>query len=300
MPVVLRVWSVLTTRVAIVRLMEILFGCIAFSLGIYTEGTNRNLYEIFCKATWGSFFLLTILIFFVEFTQFQTILPVSWKNLPITVASFGGFMNGAAAIIFPLFVIRNMECLTQMNRNHCIAMIAATAFSCLNCLAYGAEVYLIKMKQNEQHGYMASSLGLLKVFEVFASIIIFISVDKEDTGTFKNIHFFWWCIAVYCTCSLWSFTVIVIVIAECTGKCPFPFGRVLAAFSTFSVLLYISAIAYWTNFIDDKLEQKCSTAEDCRWMKVVIAAVMTGLNLIAYTLDCVYSLKKMCLRVETT
>nr|XP_014342575.1 PREDICTED: myeloid-associated differentiation marker homolog [Latimeria chalumnae] len=290
MPIVLGERSFLTAPISRVRLLESLFGCAAFSL-VCSEVMEPH-YGIFSVFTWGFFFILTILIFGVEFIQFQRLLPVSWKNFTVTVASFGAFMNLAASITFPLFVIQKNDCLDSWSSEKCVKMIATTILSCLTFLAYSTEVFMTKV-ETEDCGYMATVPGLLKVFQVSVPCAIFASLDKEDVEQ-QNLLFFWLCVTVYCVCFLLSLFVVIMMIGECTGKCPISFDRVLIAISSISFLMYIPTVMFWIlNLSQGKPKM---WAEEMKWNRVIVSTVLTCLNVLVYAVDLLFSVKLLLLR----
>ncbi|KAK1162359.1 hypothetical protein AOXY_G18750 [Acipenser oxyrinchus oxyrinchus] len=286
MPVILGEISVLTTPLAMVRILEMLFGCTTFSL-VSLASNNETIIKsntyTFCMFTWCFFFILTALIFLVEFVQFQSLVPISWKNLPITMALLGALMTLMASIGFPYCAIMHEISIDP-------SLVAASIFSCLTFLAYAAEVCITKVRNVEQRGYMATTPGFLKVFEVFGACVVFVTVDGDIVQMCKAGPLFWWCVVVYCSCFLMSLCTIGVMLGECTGRCPVPFDRILAGFGSLCVLMYITAVGYWVWALvhPDGCDQHT-------W-KVITATVMTCLNLLAYTVDLAFSIKLLYYR----
>uniref|UniRef100_W5NMK8 MARVEL domain-containing protein n=1 Tax=Lepisosteus oculatus TaxID=7918 RepID=W5NMK8_LEPOC len=283
MPVILGEVSVLTTPLSLVRLLAITFGCAVFSL-VAADDPGGSPFKIFCMFTWCFFFTMTVLILLVEFIQFQSLVPLSWKNLPITVATLAALMTLTASIGFPWLVLPP----AVSGR-----MVAATVFSCLTFLAYITEAYLLKVGSSEQRGYMASAPGLLKVFQVFGGCVIFVAVVDHD----RRAAYFWWCLAVYCCCFLMSLGTILVMLGDCAGRCPLPFSRVLAAFSSLSVLLYVTATVFWVTAVLGPGPQNQNPNPNPSQPRpgLIMSTVMTCLNLLAYTVDLAFSIK-LCAR----
>ncbi|MBN3299089.1 MYADM protein, partial [Amia calva] len=226
--------------------------------------------------TWCFFFTMSLLILLVEFIQFQSLIPVSWKNLPVTVSALAGLMTLTASVSFPWFVVKE-------NKDISAKMIMATIFSCLTFVFYTVETYLLKSQDAEQRGYMASAPGLLKTFEVFGGCVIFVLASEQREG------FAWWRTLVYCCCFLMSLSTIAVMLGDCAGRCLLPFDRILAAFSCLSVLLYTSAAVLC---IYGYVQPKSKDLE-----RHLFCTVITFLNLLAYSVDLAFSIRLLCHRV---
>lgn len=281
--------SALTSPLGIVRLLEALFTCVAFSLVANREawyGRNGD----WCMFSWCVCFAITIVILVVEFVGLQHRMPVSWKNFPITFAMYATLMCLSASIIYPVFFISNQ----RLNRDERGYRISATVFSCLACLSYLTEVSLTKAKPGEVTGYMATIPGLLKVVETFTACIIFVFIS--DPPTYDRPEALKWCMSVYCICFILSLVVIILCIGECTGWLPCPFNKFLSGYTLLAVLMYATATIIWPLYkFDEKhggypsRSSVCRGSNFCVWDKNVAVAVLTAINLLVYLADLVYS-----------
>ncbi|XP_078385161.1 myeloid-associated differentiation marker homolog [Cetorhinus maximus] len=293
----------LTSPKAVVRLLEMLFACAAFSLAA-AGATRSGPFATFAMFTWCFSFAATLLIFLVEFTQFHSLLALSWKNLPVTLAAFAAFMNLAASVTYPLLVVSEAgpaqataatppEAQAQAQaRSDLLLPIAATTASCLTCLAYSAELLITKVEG--KGGYMATWPGLLKVLEVFVACVLFVALataaDPEFTG-------FRWCAGALCACALMSLVVIVMMVGECRACCPLPLGRLLLAFSTLASLLHVAVLLAWALHLSRQTDWLAECPRmDCRRNQLLMSTFLIALNLLAYVTDFIYSIKLNCSR----
>ncbi|XP_066484053.1 myeloid-associated differentiation marker [Tiliqua scincoides] len=278
--------SALTSHLGIIRLLEAIFTCVAFSLVVHTGYWHTRNGE-WCMFSWCFCFAITIIILFVEFFGFQHRMPVSWKNFPITFAMFATLMCLSASIIYPVSFIQNQN-LSNKERGY---RISATVFSCLAFVAYSVEVTMTKAKPGEVTGYMATVPGLLKVVETFVACIIFVLIS--DPPSYENPEAVQWCMAVYCICFILSLVVIILCIGECTGWLPCPFNKFLSGYTLLAVLMYATATIIWPIFKFDSKHggqpSRPSRQPFNSWDKLVAIAVLTAINLLLYLADLVYS-----------
>ncbi|KAK1878420.1 Myeloid-associated differentiation marker like [Dissostichus eleginoides] len=272
------------------RLAAVIFSCVAFSVAVHggrlSSGTGD--WCIFC---WAFSFAGTLLVILVELFGLQTRAPVSWKNFPITFASYAALFCLSASILFPLYYLKGSIGQSE-TRDY---RIVSTVFSCLATIAYISEVSLSKARPGEVAGYMATAPGLLKVCETFVACIIFVFVS--DPVTYDRYDALKYCMSVYCICFILSAVIILLCIGECTGCLPFPFARFLSAYALLAVVLYLSATIIWPIFNFDPKNggtknrpSNCSNAQGlCLWDKNMAVSVLTGVNFVLYLVDLIYS-----------
>ncbi|XP_067859983.1 myeloid-associated differentiation marker homolog [Heptranchias perlo] len=293
MPVRFSDISNLTSPKAVVRVLEVLFGCAAFSLAASSGAARSSAFAAFAMFTWCFSFAATLVTFLVEFTQFHSLLPFSWKNLPVTLAAFAALMNLAASVTYPLMVM-TVGCPRPWGRPPCSYQTAATICSCLAFLAYSAEVYIVKAEPADRGGYMATGPGLLKVLEVFVACVLFVSLA---TGAIPDSLGFRLCVAALCACAFMSLVVIVMMVGECRGRCPVPLARLLVAFNTLAVLMYAAVLVNWALHLSRQSDIVTGCPQmDCPKNQMVMSAFLTGVNLLAYVADLIYSIKLTCPR----
>ncbi|XP_041073386.1 myeloid-associated differentiation marker homolog [Carcharodon carcharias] len=307
----------LTSPKAVVRLLEMLFACAAFSLaavGDWSGATRSGPFATFATFTWCFSFAATLLIFLVEFTQFHSLLALSWKNLPVTLAAFAAFMNLAASVTYPLLVGSEArpaqaaattaaaaatttttptppEAQAQA-RSGLLFPVAATIASCLTFLAYSTELLITKVEG--KGGYMATWPGLLKVLEVFVACVLFVTLATVASPEFTGFR---WCAGALCACALMSLVVIVMMVGECRACCPVPLGRLLLAFSTLASLLHGAVLLAWVLHLRRQTDwlAECPRV-DCRRNQLLMSTFLIALNLLAYVTDFIYSIKLNCSR----
>ncbi|KAK6468666.1 myeloid-associated differentiation marker-like protein [Huso huso] len=276
-----------------VRLAAVLFTCVTFSLVVHcgAYGGRSGDWCLFC---WCFSFAGSLVVLLVELLGLQSRAPVSWRNFPITFATYAALFCLSASIIYPLYFLKGQH---GSDRDY---RIAASVFSCLATLAYMAEVSLSRARPGEVAGYMATAPGLLKVCETFVACVIFVFLDQsyERHGALK------WCLAVYCVCFILSAAVIVLCVGECTGWLPFPFNRFLSAYALLAVLLYGTATIIWpvfnfdSNHLATRRDSSCGQGHTlCFWEKLVAVSALTGLNFLLYLADLVYSARLIFIKV---
>lgn len=282
MPVRLGELSILTSPISLVRIWALVSGCVTLSLGVHTEEqADFHTFKVFCMAAWGLHFSFTLLIILVEFIQFQSLVPVSWKNLPVSLAALGTLVYLSTSLAFPWLLMRE-------NPNPNLKGIAATVFSCLTFLAYTSETYLIRVQSREQRGYMASTPGLLKVFQVFGGCVMLLLVSHQNHDGHQEGWKYWLPLAIYIFCLLMSLGTVLVMIGDCANRCLLPFDRLLAVFSHLGVLLYmVVTVISFTNIL--KIEGSRE-----KTFGIVTGSVVTCLTLIAYTVDLAFSIKLLC------
>lgn len=272
------------------RVLAMLFACVAFSVAIHGALVIEQPAGDWCVFCWGFSFCGTALVLLVELCGLQARAPVSWKNFPITFACYAALFCLSATIIFPLYFVKG----TRGGESY-EYRIVALVFSCLATICYLTEVSYSKARPGEVAGYMATVPGLLKVCETFVACIIFVFVS--DPVSYDNPAAIKWCMAVYCICFILSAVVIVLCVGECTGCLPFPFARFLSAYASLAVLMYLSAIIIWPIYKFDRKHggvpnrpYQCSSYRGlCPWDKLMAVAVLTGVNLVFYLVDLIYS-----------
>ncbi|XP_043936451.1 myeloid-associated differentiation marker homolog [Protopterus annectens] len=291
--------NVVTSQVGIVRLLEIIFTCVTFSLVVHRGGWHSHHAGDWCMFCWCFCFSVSVLIVLVELFGLQNRVPVSWKNFPITFAMFATLLCLSASVIYPIFFLNTG---VQPYREIRDYRIAATVFSCLAFIAYTIEVSMTRAKPGEVTGYMATVPGLLKVVEGFTACIIFVLISEPVS--YASHDALKWCLAVYCICFILCILVIILCVGECTGWLPFAFDKFLSAYALLAVLMYASATIIWPIFKFDKNHggqdrrpDYCKNRVLCDWDKLIGIAVLTAFNLIIYIADLVYSARLIFIRV---
>lgn len=267
-----------TVPVGIVRVLEVIFTCITFSL-VASVSSSTSSFWTWCMFTWCFCFTLTVLILFFEFTTFNVKLPISWEDFTCAFAMLATLMILAASIIYPV----HFTC------SSCSKQIGASVCSWLAFLLYAIEVGLTRARPGEISGFLSTVPGLLKVLEAFVACIIFICLDSKQYVTHPGLQ---WCVAVYCICFIFATLIILFTIGRLLALFPAPFDKVLTFVNVLAVLMYVTAVVIWPlySFENNPRPDICNTY-NCAWNKLVVISFMTFVNLIAYIVDTIYSVR---------
>lgn len=172
----------------------------------------------------------------------------------------------------------------------CDFYIIATVFSFTTFILYTAEVCLTRARPGEISGFLSTIPGLLKVLEFFVACIIFTCLDDTRYRMFPGLQ---WCVAVYSICFIFAAVVIILTIGRLLALLPLPLDKVLTGCNVLAVLMYMTAVVIWPyySFLDNPRPSICSTTPLCKWNNYAVITFMTCVNLVAYIVDTVYSVR---------
>lgn len=292
MPVIVLEAKDFISPIFLVRTWEVLSSCITFSLVASLENSeinkdlfkyeHHNMFRIFCMFTWCFFFTVTLLIHILNVIQFHSLIPISWKNLTITVAVLGALMCLSASVVFPW--------ISMAHRNPSPRTVAAAVTSCLTFLAYTSESYVLCTQAHEQRGYMGSKPGVLKILQLWGGCqMIPLILCGMPIGAQR--WQLWVSSVSYCACLLMSLVTLVVILGDFAGRCPLPFDRLLAVFSLIGVLLYMVATVICFTKI---LQLRDHAVFDRSTELVIVETVAASITLLAYTVDLAFSIKLLC------
>ncbi|XP_074539795.1 myeloid-associated differentiation marker homolog [Halichoeres trimaculatus] len=296
MPVIVLEAKDFTSPLFLVRTVEVLSGCTTLSL-VASLGDSEfnknasnpdfNTFKIFCMFTWCFFFVLSLLIHILSVIQFHSLVPVSWKNLTMTVAVLGMLMYLTATGLYYWIIIYNKTVSPRP--------VAAAVTSCLTFLAYIAESYVLRTQVHEQRGYMGSLPGILKTIQLWGGCqmvpLVVEVVLRPQSGL--NIWQIWVTSVSYGVCVFMSLATLVVIVGDLAGRCLLPFDRFLAGFSLIGVLLYmVATVICFTKILQlrDLGQQVLNESLGLVIMETVVASV----TLLAYTVDLAFSIKLLC------
>lgn len=173
---------------------------------------------------------------------------------------------------------------------NCDFYIIATVFSFAVFILYAIEVGLTRAKPGEISGFLGTVPGLLKVLEFFVACIIFTCLEGTRYPHFPGLQ---WCVAVYCICFIFSAVIIILTIGRLLTLLPVPLDKVLTGCNALAVLMYMTAVVVWPyySFLDNPKPSYCSVTFLCKWNNYAVITFMTCVNLIAYIVDTVYSVR---------
>ncbi|KAK7167229.1 hypothetical protein R3I94_001583 [Phoxinus phoxinus] len=270
----------LTTPVGIIRLLEFVLTLITFIL-VASVGHTSFSFWAWCMFTWSFCSFVTLVIIILELTSLNAKVPISWDDFTTAFAMLSTLMLLAASVIYPRF----FAC------SKCATEIAATVISCVCFGLYATEVGLTRAKPGEISGFLSTVPGLLKVLETFVACIIFISLESIFYNIYAGLQ---WCVAVYSICFIFSLLIILLTIGRLLARCPFPLDKCLMGFNVLAVIMYITAVVIWPiySFNGHPRSMYCAPNQQyCLWDNLVVVSCMTCINLIAYIVDTVYSVR---------
>lgn len=293
MPVIVLEAKDFTSPLFLVRTWEVFLSCATFSLVASLDQTDLkmdlshlNTYRTFCMFTWCFFFTLTLLIHILATIQFHSLIPISWKNLTVTVAMLGALMSLSASVIFPWIVIDHSRVSPRA--------VAAAVTSCLTFLGYAFESCMLQRQTHEQRGYMGSKSGLLKIVQVWGGCLMMPLVVEAICDMPNKIHGWqlWISVVSYGICILTSLITLVVILCDFAGQCFLPFDRFLAGFSLMGVLLYMVATVICFTKILQLKDPKHNLHQNIELF--VMETVVASVTLLAYTVDLAFSIKLLC------
>lgn len=291
----------LTQPLGLLRLLQLLCTCVAFSL-VASVAAWQGPMGNWSMFTWCFCFSVTLVILIVELAGVQSRFPLSWRNFPITYACYAALFCLTSSIIYPTTYVQFLS--HGRTRDHAIA---ATTFSSIACLAYATEVAWTRARPGEITGYMATVPGLLKVFETFVACIIFAFIS--DPYLYQREPALEWCVAVYAICFILAAVTILMNLGECTNLLPIPFPTFLSGLAFLSVLFYASALVLWPLYqFSEKYHGQPRRSMDvscaykhphsvCNWDRRLAVAILTGINLLAYLSDLAHSARLVFVKV---
>uniref|UniRef100_A0A665UPD4 MARVEL domain-containing protein n=1 Tax=Echeneis naucrates TaxID=173247 RepID=A0A665UPD4_ECHNA len=285
MPVIVLETKDFTSPLFVVRTWEVLSSCATFSLvasldssELSKNSNNVNSFRIFCMFIWCFFFTLTLLIHILSVIQFHSLIPISWKNLTMTVAVLGALMCLTTSIVFP-WIIMDHQILSPCS-------VAAAVISSLTFLAYTSESYILCNQAHEQRGYMGSMPGLLKLLQLWGGLQMIPLVVEMLLNGVPSWQQWVSCLS-YSVCIFMSLITLVVILGDLAGRCLLPFDRFLAVFSLIGVLLYmVATVICFTKILQ---QSKNNDVE-----LVIMETVVVSITLLAYTVDLAFSIKLLC------
>lgn len=291
----------LTQPLGLLRLLQLLSTCVAFSL-VASVGAWMGPMGNWSMFTWCFCFSVTLIILIVELGGLQSRFPLSWRNFPITYACYAALFCLSSSIIYPTTYVQFLS--HGRTRDHAIA---ATAFSCIACVAYATEVAWTRARPGEITGYMATVPGLLKVLETFVACIIFAFISSPYL--YQQKPALEWCVAVYAICFILAAVAILLNLGDCTNMLPIPFPSFLSGLALLSVVMYATALVLWPLYqFDERYGGQPQRSRDggcavrhphsvCSWDRRLAVAILTAINLLAYVADLVYSARLVFVKV---
>ncbi|XP_076142909.1 uncharacterized protein LOC143125387 [Alosa pseudoharengus] len=275
------------------RVLAMLLACVAFSVALHGGMVEDQLVGMWCLFCWEFSFIGTLLLLLAEPCMLQSGTSVFWKNFTITFACFASLLCLSASIDFALHFVKGFF-MHGVSYNY---RVVSLVFSCFATIAYVMEVNIIKAQsdtdRNRPTGYMTTVPGLLKVCETFVAGIIFVFIS--DPNAYESHTAIKWCMAVYCICFILSSMVIILCFMNGSD---FLISPLICFLSLLAVIMYLTATIIWPIYKFDKLHggspsrpSQCSSSNPnlCPFDKLIVVAVLTGMNFILYLADLIFS-----------
>ena len=283
------------------RLLQLLSTCVAFSLvaGVSTLQVAAGNWSIF---VWCFCFIVTFIILIVELCGLQSRLHLSWDGFLITSASCATFLCLSGSIVFATACIQLLP--HSPFDDHAIAV---TAFSSLASVAYATKVVWTCAQSGEFSCSVLTLPGLLHRLEIFVACVIFAFISSPHLYVHQPA--LEWCVAVYSICFILAAVAILLNLGDCTNVLPIAFPTFLSGLALISVLFYATALVLWPLYQFDQkhggeprrqMDPGCSRRHVhyvCSWDRRLAVAILTGINLLAYLADLVYSARLVFVRV---
>ena len=128
---------VLTQPLGLLRLLQLVSTCVAFSL-VASVGAWTGPMGNWSMFTWCFCFSVTLIILIVELGGLQVRFPLSWRNFPITYACYAALLCLLTSIIYSTFYVRFLPDGPLWDR-----ATAANALSCVASVLYGIDVAFV-------------------------------------------------------------------------------------------------------------------------------------------------------------
>nr|XP_061791689.1 myeloid-associated differentiation marker homolog [Nerophis lumbriciformis] len=298
MPVIVLEAREFASPLFLVRSWEVLSSCTTFSLVTVLESAEltKNLLllehlqaiKILCISTWCFFFILTLLIHILSTIQFHSLLPLSWKNLTVTVAVLGSLMCLTASIYFQWLIMDRQQAWPRP--------VTAAVTSGLTFLAYSLESFILCSQVQEQRGFMGSILGFLKIVQLWGGLQMIPLFVEASHGLLNGLHHWqlWVSGMSYCVCIIMSFVTLVVILGDFAGQFFLPFDRLMVVFTVTGLLLYIvNTVICFSRII--QLGNSASKGSELVIMETVVACI----TLLSYTVDLTFSIKLLWDRSRT-
>ncbi|XP_053551127.1 myeloid-associated differentiation marker [Bombina bombina] len=281
----------MASPLGIVRFFQVFLSCTSFSLvaSVHAFGNSYGSWSMF---TWIFCFIVTILIIILELTGLCRRIPISWEDFTSAFSMLATLMLFTTSIMYPA-VFLNGGC----SGHSCACRGSATATSILCFFAYAIEVGLTRAKPGEISGFLATVPGLLKVFQSYVACVIFSILPINMYTTYPGLQ---WCVAVYSICFIITTLIIIFTIGGLLARSPVDFEKLLIAYNFLSVAMYITVAVIWPYYcFKDSSGRPTNCGNYCVWDNMLAITFLAYINLVAYIVDMVYSIKMVFFVVNT-
>ncbi|XP_063285104.1 myeloid-associated differentiation marker-like [Pelobates fuscus] len=272
-------FKTLTSPVGILRILQVVFSCIAFSL-VASVKAYTDSYGSWSMFTWCLCFAITICIIVLELTGLCQNVPISWDDFTSAFSMLASLMLFTTSIMYPAVYLQG-----TCTGNSCGCRAGATAMSILCFFAYAIEVGLTRAKPGEISGFLSTIPGLLKVFQAYVTCVIFSLLP--GSYPLAGIQ---WCVAVYSICFIITTLVIILTIGRLLPRLPINFEKILIGYNILAVAMYITVAVMWPYYWFKNIPTRPSDpGQGQAWDNILGVTFLTYINLIAYIVDLVYS-----------
>ncbi|KAM4632334.1 myeloid-associated differentiation marker-like [Discoglossus pictus] len=280
----------MASPLGIVRFFEVFLSCTSFSLVASVHAYNNH-YGAWSMFTWCFCFAVTVIIIILELTGLCKRIPISWEDFTSAFSMLASLMLFTTSIMYPAVFLQG-SCIGHS----CACKGAATAISILCFFAYAVEVGLTRAKPGEISGFLSTIPGLLKVFQAYVACVIFSIVSNIYTAH-PGLQ---WCMAVYCICFIITTLIIIFTIGRLLGLSPINFETLLIGYNFLSVAMYITVAIIWPYYCFRNLPSRpANCPSGCIWDNMLGVTFLTYINLVAYIVDMVYSIRMVFFVVQS-
>uniref|UniRef100_A0A8C5QU45 MARVEL domain-containing protein n=1 Tax=Leptobrachium leishanense TaxID=445787 RepID=A0A8C5QU45_9ANUR len=224
----------LISPVGILRILQVVFSCISFSL-VASVLAYHSSYGAWSMFTWCLCFAVTICIIVLELTGLYQKIPISWEDFTSAFSMLASLMLLTTSIMYPAVYLTG-----TCSGNYCGCLAGATVTSILCFFAYAIEVGLTRAKPGEISGFLSTIPGLLKVFQAYVTCVIFSILPGRYP--YAGLQ---WCVAVYAICFIITTLIIILTIGRLLPRLPVNFEKVLIGYNILSVAMYITVAVIW-------------------------------------------------------
>ncbi|TKS91846.1 Myeloid-associated differentiation marker [Collichthys lucidus] len=260
----------LTVPVGIVRILEVIFTCITFSL-VASVGSSSLSFWTWCMFTWCFCFCVTLLILILEFTSLSAKLPISWDDFTCAFAMLATLMVLEAFVACIIFI-----CLDE-NRykmfpglQWCVAVysicfifaVTVIIFTICRLLSLfpapfdkvltGCNVLAVLMYitavviwplysfQNNPKPSNCPSYGLGGIFCKWNHLVASVGYDGSS---------YWaWCMFTWCFCFFFTFLILILEFSTVSAKLPFAWEDFTTAFAMLATLMCLTTSIIYPTF----------------------------------------------------
>lgn len=276
----------------VARLCQLGLGGACVGLVLLHTGHSGAPYGWLCMAVWSFCLAASLAALLLDVTRLHACLPVSWGDLTAAHAAAATLLQCTASVLYPVYFLLPGCGWGACGTWRCRVGLAACSCAC--CLAYAAEVVLSCAGRGRPRAYMATPPGLLKVAQACVGGVIFGALANGGESSRQLAGRY--CVGVYGVCFAATAVVIALTVS---GRTSASMDRAVAVYTFLATLLYLSAAVVWPVVAFDRTYGGAGARPAgcprwggrgrCPWDAHLVVALFSGLNLLLYLADLVWS-----------